>query len=179
MIPINFIHRFIFTILYSFVNQIRIMFYILLFYIFIISYFNVKDNSVIMCFITCYLLLFTQIFFINDSLRKSFTRYKKYLALRRKRANKFKSQNQKGITMAESKNESNENEKTNNCCYKTKELTLNLFQENLEDYIDQLKEKQLDKLIIKTPFKNDCVVIRIDEYERIKNLYDKVVNQKC
>ena len=91
MIPINFIHRLIFTILYSFVNQIRIMFYILLFYIFIISYFNVKDNSVIMTFITCYLLLFTQIFFINDSLRKSFTRYKKYLALRRKRSNKFKS----------------------------------------------------------------------------------------
>ena len=91
MIPINFIHRLIFTILYSFVNQIRIMFYILLFYIFIISYFNVKDNSVIMTFVTCYLLLFTQIFFINDSLRKSFTRYKKYLALRRKRSNKFKS----------------------------------------------------------------------------------------
>ena len=177
MIPINFIHRFIFTILYSFVNQIRIMFYILLFYIFIISYFNVKDNSVIMCFVTCYLLLFTQIFFINDSLRKSFSRYKKYLVLKRKRSNKFKSQNQKGITMSESKNKTNDT--TFNCCYKTKELTLNLFQENLEDYIDQLKEKQLDKLIIKTPFKNDCVVIRIDEYERIKNLYDKVVNQKC
>lgn len=177
MIPINFIHRFIFTILYSFVNQIRIMFYILLFYIFIISYFNVKDNSVIMCFITCYLLLFTQIFFINDSLRKSFSRYKKYLVLKRKRSNKFKSQNQKGITMSESKNKTNDT--TFNCCYKTKELTLNLFQENLEDYIDQLKEKQLDKLIIKTPLKNDCVVIRIDEYERIKNLYDKVVNQKC
>ena len=176
MIPINFIHRFIFTILYSFVNQIRIMFYILLFYIFIISYFNVKDNSVIMCFITCYLLLFTQIFFINDSLRKSFSRYKKYLVLKRKRSNKFKSQNQKGITMSESKNKTNDT--TFNCCYKTKELTLNLFQENLEDYIDQLKEKQLDKLIIKTPFKNDCVVIRIDEYERIKNLYDKVMN-KC
>ena len=177
MIPINFIHRFIFTILYSFVNQIRFMFYILLFYIFIISYFNVKDNSVIMTFITCYLLLFTQIFFINDSLRKSFTRYKKYLVLKRKRLNKFKSQNQKGITMAESKNETNDT--IFNCCYKTKELTLNLFQENLEDYINQLKEHQLDKLIIKTPLKNDCVVIRIDEYERIKNLYDKVVNQKC
>lgn len=95
MIPNNFIHRFIFEILYSFVNKIRIMFYILLFYIFIILYFNVKDNSVIMSFVTCYLLLFTQIFFINDSLRKSFTRYKKYLRLKRKRANKFKSQKQK------------------------------------------------------------------------------------
>lgn len=95
MIPNNFIHRFIFEILYSFVNKIRIMFYILLFYIFIISYFNVKDNSVIMSFVTCYLLLFTQIFFINDSLRKSFSRYKKYLRLKRKRANKFKSQKQK------------------------------------------------------------------------------------
>jgi hypothetical protein len=79
--------------------------------------------------------------------------------------------------MSELKNETNDT--TFNCCYKTKELTLNLFQENLEDYIDQLKEKQLDKLIIKTPMRDDCVVIRIDEYERIKNLYDKVVNQKC
>jgi hypothetical protein len=52
-----------------------------------------------------------------------------------------------------------------------------LFEENLEDYIDQLKEKKFDKLIIKTPMRDDCVVIRIDEYERIKNLYDKVVNK--
>jgi hypothetical protein len=95
MIPINFIHRFIFEILYGFVNQIRFMFYILLFYVFIISYFNVKDNSVIMSFVTCYLLLFTQIFFINDSLRKSFSRYKKYLVLKRKRKNKLESKSLK------------------------------------------------------------------------------------
>lgn len=36
--------------------------------------------------------------------------------------------------MAESKNETNENEKINNCCYKTKELTFNLFQQNLRLY---------------------------------------------
>ena len=60
-----------------------------------------------------------------------------------------------------------------------KNISKSVSQENLEDYIDQLKEKQLDKLIIKTPMRDDCVVIRIDEYERIKNLYDKVVNQKC
>lgn len=79
--------------------------------------------------------------------------------------------------MNKSENKSNENDSTNSFCYKSKQLTLNLFEENLEDYIDQLKEKKLDKLIIKTPMRDDCVVIRIDEYERIKNLYDKVVNK--
>lgn len=79
--------------------------------------------------------------------------------------------------MNKSENESNEKDSANSFCYKSKQLTLNLFEENLEDYIDQLKEKKLDKLIIKTPMRDDCVVIRIDEYERIKNLYDKVVNK--
>ena len=36
--------------------------------------------------------------------------------------------------------------------------------------------KELDKLIIKTPFKHDCVVIPIETYERLKNLYEKVKN---
>jgi hypothetical protein len=162
----------------------RIKFYILLFYIFVISYFNVKDNSVIMAFVTCYLLLFTQIFFINDSLRKSFTRYKKYLVLKRKRKNKFKSKSlnnivkiKKGITMAESKNESIENNTANSYCKKIEHITLETFKRDLEKYVDKLKDKKLDELFIETPFKNDVVVLPIKEYERIKNLYEKVVNQ--
>ncbi|MDD4330065.1 MAG: hypothetical protein PHD79_08940 [Aliarcobacter sp.] len=37
---------------------------------------------------------------------------------------------------------------------KTKQLTLESFGENIELYIDQLKNKRLNKLILKTPFKN-------------------------
>ena len=57
---------------------------------------------------------------------------------------------------------------------KIKQLTLDSFGENIEMYVDELKNKKVDKLILKTSFKNDCVVLRIEEYERLKNLYDKV-----
>ena len=57
---------------------------------------------------------------------------------------------------------------------KIKQLTLDSFGENIEMYIDELKNKKVDKLILRTSFKNDCVVLRIEEYERLKNLYDKV-----
>lgn len=57
---------------------------------------------------------------------------------------------------------------------KIKQLTLDSFWENIEMYVDELKNKKVDKLILKTSFKNDCVVLRIEEYERLKNLYDKV-----
>ncbi|MBY0540956.1 MAG: hypothetical protein K2P52_06025 [Campylobacterales bacterium] len=57
---------------------------------------------------------------------------------------------------------------------KIKQLTLYSFGKNIEMYVDELKNKKVDKLILKTSFKNDCVVLRIEEYERLKNLYDKV-----
>ena len=60
---------------------------------------------------------------------------------------------------------------------KIKELTIESFGKDLELYIDELINKELDKLIIKTPFKHDCVVIPIETYERLKNLYEKVKNQ--
>ena len=40
-------------------------------------------------FISFYLILLTQPFFINNDLKKSFTRYKKYLRLKRVRAYRF------------------------------------------------------------------------------------------
>lgn len=57
--------------------------------------------------------------------------------------------------------------------FKTKHLTIDLFGKDLEMYVDELKNKKLDKLIIQTPFKEDCVVLRIEEYERLKNLFEK------
>lgn len=57
---------------------------------------------------------------------------------------------------------------------KIKQLTLDSFGENIEMYIDELKNKKVDKLILRTSFKNDCVVLLIEEYEKLKNLYDKV-----
>jgi hypothetical protein len=51
------------------------------------------------------------------------------------------------------------------------------FGENLELYVDELRNKKLDKLIIKTPFENDCVVISIETYERLKNQYEEFENQ--
>ena len=61
---------------------------------------------------------------------------------------------------------------------KIEQLTMNFFEENLDKCIDRVINKEVDKLIITTPFQNDVVVLPIKEYEELKNLYDKVVNKK-
>lgn len=60
---------------------------------------------------------------------------------------------------------------------KTQYLNVDEFGRDLEEYIDKLKNKELEKLIIKTESKNDVVVLSVKEYEDLKNLYDKVVNR--
>ncbi len=60
---------------------------------------------------------------------------------------------------------------------KTQYLNVDEFGKDLEEYIDKLKNKELEKLIIKTESKNDAVVLSVKEYENLKNLYDKVVNR--
>lgn len=60
---------------------------------------------------------------------------------------------------------------------KTQYLNVDEFGKDLEEYIDKLKNKELEKLIIKTESKNDVVVLSVKEYENLKNLYDKVVNR--
>jgi len=60
---------------------------------------------------------------------------------------------------------------------KTQYLNVDEFGKDLEEYIDKLKNKELEKLIIKTESKNDVVVLSVKEYEDLKNLYDKVVNR--
>ncbi len=86
MIPNNFKHRMMFEFLYDFTRG-KYMFYIFLLYLFVILFNNVKDSHVLYSFIVFYLLPLVQGFFINTALKKSFARYRKYLRLKRKRAN--------------------------------------------------------------------------------------------
>ena len=60
---------------------------------------------------------------------------------------------------------------------KTQYLNVDEFGKDLEEYIDKLKNKELEKLIIKTEAKSYVVVLSVKEYEDLKNLYDKVVNR--
>ena len=87
MIPNDFKHRIMFEFLYDFTRG-KYLFSIFLLYLFLILFNSVKDSQVLYSFIVFYLLLLVQGFFINIALKKSFARYRKYLRLRRKRANK-------------------------------------------------------------------------------------------
>ena len=40
--------------------------------------------------------------------------------------------------------------------------------------MDKLVQKKLDKLLIKTPNKDDVVILAIDEYERLKTQYEEL-----
>jgi PHD/YefM family antitoxin component YafN of YafNO toxin-antitoxin module len=56
---------------------------------------------------------------------------------------------------------------------KTEILTQETFQKNIDLYVDKLAQKKLDKLLIKTPNKDDVVILPVDEYERLKTQYEK------
>ena len=56
---------------------------------------------------------------------------------------------------------------------KTEILTQKSFQKDIDLYVDKLAQKKLDKLLIKTPNKNDVVILAIDEYERLKTKYEE------
>ena len=56
---------------------------------------------------------------------------------------------------------------------KTEILTQEFFQKNIDLYVDKLVQKKLDKLLIKTPNKDDVVILAIDEYERLKTKYEE------
>ena len=56
---------------------------------------------------------------------------------------------------------------------KTEILTQESFQKNIDLYVDKLAQKKLDKLLIKTPNKDDVVILAIDEYERLKTKYEQ------
>jgi PHD/YefM family antitoxin component YafN of YafNO toxin-antitoxin module len=56
----------------------------------------------------------------------------------------------------------------------TEYLSIDSFQKDIDLYVDKLKNKELKKIIIKNPLKQDVVVLPIDDYERLKDLYEKV-----
>ena len=56
---------------------------------------------------------------------------------------------------------------------RTEILTQESFQKNIDLYVDKLVQKKLDKLLIKTPNKDDVVILAIDEYERLKTKYEE------
>lgn len=89
MIPNDFKHRIMFEFLYDFAVRGKYMFYIFLLYVFLLLFNNVKDSHILYAFAVFYFFLFAQGLFINTSLKKSFARYRKYLRLKRKRANNF------------------------------------------------------------------------------------------
>ena len=60
---------------------------------------------------------------------------------------------------------------------KTQSLNLETFGKNVENHIDKIINKNLDELIITTPFENDVVIIPIEKYERLKNLFNKIGDQ--
>ncbi len=92
MIPRDFIYKYMFIYLYDFANG-KILLYILGLYIVIPFYFQISDSSILGMFVIFYLTLITQPFFIENDLKKEFTRYKKYLRLKRVRANRFEESN--------------------------------------------------------------------------------------
>ncbi|MBF7071060.1 hypothetical protein [Aliarcobacter butzleri] len=57
---------------------------------------------------------------------------------------------------------------------KTKILSQETFQKDMELYFDKLKNKDFKKIVLKSEdeAKNDVVILRVDDYERLKNLCD-------
>jgi hypothetical protein len=88
MIPRDFTYKWMFFYLYK-VYTGKLLFYIFIIYIALLLYNNINDSSILGLYISFFLILCTQPFFLNEKLRKEFTRYKRYLVLKRKRANRF------------------------------------------------------------------------------------------
>ena len=95
MIPNKFVYKLMFVFLYDFANRGKIMVYIFLLYLFLFLFNNVKDGSILIIFISFYFLLFAENLFINNSFKRSFDRYRKYLRLKRKRSTNTKNKDLK------------------------------------------------------------------------------------
>lgn len=92
MIPRDFIYKHMFFYLYK-VYTGKLLFYIFILYTALLLYYEVNDSSVLGLYISFFLILCTQPFFINEKLRKEFTRYKRYLVLKRRRKTRVNSSN--------------------------------------------------------------------------------------
>ncbi|MCT7571460.1 hypothetical protein [Aliarcobacter butzleri] len=57
---------------------------------------------------------------------------------------------------------------------KTKILNQEIFQKDMELYFDKLNAKDFEKIILKSEdeTKDEVVILRVNDYERLKNLCD-------
>ncbi|WP_198304532.1 hypothetical protein [Arcobacter vandammei] len=91
MIPRGFFYKYMFLFLIYFLHG-KLILWIFIFYVTTAVYFKVNDGTFFMNFIIIFLLLVAIQIFMKDNLNKELYRYKKYLVLKRKRANRSKNE---------------------------------------------------------------------------------------
>ncbi len=89
MIPRGFIYKNMFLFLMYFLNG-KLILWVFIFYVATAFYYQINDGKFIVNFIAILFFLLVMRFSLQDSLKKEIYRYKKYLVLKRKRANRIK-----------------------------------------------------------------------------------------
>ena len=89
MIPRGFFYKYIFLFLICFLKG-KLLLWVFIFYIVTAFYYNVNDGTVLVSFVAILFFLIGIKFYLEDSFKKEFYRYKKYLVLKRKRTNRRK-----------------------------------------------------------------------------------------
>ena len=86
MIPREFLHKYMFLFIVSFL-RCKPMLWIFIFYIAVAFYYEINDGAVLVNIFMIFFLLLALRIPIKNSLKKELYRYKKYLVFKRKRAN--------------------------------------------------------------------------------------------
>ena len=89
MIPRGFFYKYMFLFLIYFFKG-KLLLFVFIFYIVTAFYYNANDGTVLVSFMAIFSFLFGIKFYVEDNLKEELYRYKKYLVLKRKRANKIK-----------------------------------------------------------------------------------------
>ncbi len=86
MIPRGFFYKYMFLFLIYFFKG-KLLLFVFIFYIVTAFYYYANDGTVLVSFIATLFFLLGIRFYLEDSFKKEFYRYKKYLVLKRKRTN--------------------------------------------------------------------------------------------
>ena len=89
MIPRGFFYKYMFLFLICFLKG-KLLLWVFIFCIATAFYYNSNDGTVLVSFMAILFFLFGIKFYVEDNLKEELYRYKKYLVLKRKRANKIK-----------------------------------------------------------------------------------------
>ena len=89
MIPRGFFYKYMFLFLIYFFKG-KLLLWVFIFYIATAFYYNANDGTILVSFMAILFFLFGIRFYVENSFKKEFYRYKKYLVLKRKRATKIK-----------------------------------------------------------------------------------------